>query len=339
MATFSGTTGGHCSASCGDLHTKTASRDALTDYSAKDAPWDTHRSQSDDVCGIYSTTNEFERYAARMSRCSDVLAFSKTIEQDTGEVALRLRQAYFCRVRNCPVCQWRRALMWQAKFYKSLPKIVDAYPKARWLFLTLTVRNCPATGLGDTLTAMNAAWQKLVKRKEFLPVLGWVRTTEVTRGKDGSAHPHFHALLMVPSSMLAGKHYVKQGRWVELWQDCAKLDYAPVVDIRAVKPRDLKHDNASTDATAFLRGAVSETLKYAVKPADMIADPDWFLELTRQTHKLRFVATGGVLKDALKDVLKDDAEDDVEGGDDGSRLAFSWRPSDKRYRRTKRGDN
>ncbi|MDI4746156.1 protein rep, partial [Salmonella enterica subsp. enterica serovar Kentucky] len=38
-------------------------------------------------------------------------------------------------------------------------------------------------------------------RKEFKPVQGWIRTTEVTRGRDGSAHPHFHTLMMVPPSM------------------------------------------------------------------------------------------------------------------------------------------
>ena len=110
---------------------------------------------------------------------------------ETGETRLRLREAHFCRVRHCPVCQWRRSLMWQARFYQSLPKLVTEHPKARWLFLTLTVRNCPITELGETLTAMNAAWQRLKDRKEFRPVLGWVRTTEVTRGKDGSARPAF----------------------------------------------------------------------------------------------------------------------------------------------------
>lgn len=223
--------------------------------------------------------------------------------------------------------------MWQAKFYKSLPKIVDAYPKARWMFLTLTVRNCAVTDLCDTLNAMNSAWQRLKDRKEFAPVLGWIRTTEVTRGKDGSAHPHFHALMMVPSSMLAGVNYVRQARWVELWQECGRLDYSPVVDIRAVKPRDLKHDNASTDATAFLRGAVSETLKYAVKPSDMIADEPWFLELTKQTHKLRFVATGGALKDVLK-AYGDDAVQPEKSADDGGSIAFGWRARERRYRRT-----
>ena len=61
--------------------------------------------------------------------------------------------------------------MWQARFYQFLPKLVTEHPKARWLFLTLTVRNCPVTELGDTLTAMNAAWQRLKDRKEFRPYL------------------------------------------------------------------------------------------------------------------------------------------------------------------------
>jgi len=38
--------------------------------------------------------------------------------------------------------------MWQARFYQSLPKLVEEHPKARWMFLTLTVRNCPIDELG-----------------------------------------------------------------------------------------------------------------------------------------------------------------------------------------------
>lgn len=319
-------------------------RDSLTDYSPKDAPWDVHRGQSDDVGGIYATSVEFDRYAARMADCGGVLRFGWVTTIQTGETALRLREAHFCRVRNCPVCQWRRSLMWQARFYQSLPKIVEEYPKARWLFLTLTVRNCPIVELADKLTAMNAGWQRLKDRKEFAPVLGWVRTTEVTRGGDGSAHPHFHALVMVPPSWFRGQTYVKHSRWVELWRDCMRLDYEPIVDVRAVKENAPEAAQTASEArAAALQRAVAETLKYSVKPSDMIADAEWFLEMTRQTHKRRFVATGG----ALKDVLRVDEETDTDlvmvdgqadGLDDGSRLAFNWRESDRRYRRAPNGD-
>lgn len=312
----------------------------LVDFSPSDKPWDIHKGQCDDVGGIYARAAEFEGYAARMEQCGGVLRFGWDNDQDTGESRLRLREAAFCRVRHCPVCQWRRSLMWQARFYQGLPALVQQYPTARWLFLTLTVRNCDITDLGDTLTAMNAAWQRLIKRKEFRPVLGWVRTTEVTRGKDGSAHPHFHAMLMVPNSMLAGRDYVKQVRWAELWMETMRLDYWPTVDIRAVRPK-AKSGNQG-DAVDELRGAVAETLKYSTKPADMVADSAWFLELTRQTFKRRFVATGGALKDILK--VEDEADSDLVGltetdaDDDGTRLAFDWKKDERKYRRFPKGD-
>ena len=48
---------------------------ALTDYSQRDAPWDTHRAQAQDVMAIYETVKDFERYAERISGCSGVLRF------------------------------------------------------------------------------------------------------------------------------------------------------------------------------------------------------------------------------------------------------------------------
>lgn len=314
----------------------------LTDYNANDKPWDEHRGQCDDVGGFYAEAAEFERYAVRMSDCSGLLRFGWSNNSETGETYLRLREAHFCRVRNCPVCQWRRALMWQARFYQSLPKIVEVYPSARWVFLTLTVRNCEISELGFTLNEMNVAFKRLASRKEFKPVLGWIRTVEVTRGKDGSAHPHFHTLLMVPSSWFT-RDYVKHSRWVSLWQECLRVSYEPNVDIRPIKTRVLTEGQCESITTA-LQGAVSETLKYAVKPADMIVDLVWFLELTRQTFKRRFVATGGVLKNILK--LEEESDADLALADnsqekeidDGSRVAFSWESTERHYKRAPKKD-
>ncbi|EJA5191864.1 protein rep, partial [Salmonella enterica subsp. enterica serovar Enteritidis] len=209
----------------------------LSDYSPRDAVWDTQRTLTDSVGGIYQIAAEFERYALRMASCSGLLRFGWSTIMETGETRLRLRSAQFCRVRHCPVCQWRRTLMWQARFYQALPKIVVDYPSSRWLFLTLTVRNCEIGELGTVLTAMNAAFKRMEKRKELSPVQGWIRATEVTRGKDGSAHPHFHCLLMVQPSWFKGKNYVKHERWVELWRDCLRVNYEPNIDIRAVKTK------------------------------------------------------------------------------------------------------
>ena len=101
-------------------------------------------------------------------------------------------------------------------------------------------QNCEIGELGTVLTAMNAAFKRMEKRKELSPVQGWIRATEVTRGKDGSAHPHFHCLLMVQPSWFKGKNYVKHERWVELWRDCLRVNYEPNIDIRAVKLRQVR---------------------------------------------------------------------------------------------------
>lgn len=317
-------------------------QDRLTDFSPGDAPWDVHRGQADDVSSIYSGAAEFERYSARISECSERLWFSRLKDPGEGDKRLKLRESFFCRVRYCPVCQWRRSLMWKAKFYKALPTVLSEYPKARWVFMTLTVRNCPIRELGETLTHMNKTWYKFVRRSEFKPVLGWVRTTEVTRGEDGTAHPHFHVLLMVPPSWFTTA-YVRQSRWTDVWASCLRVDYRPIVDIRVVKPRkkDLKPDR--DNQLVALEGAIKETLKYSTKPSEMIKDPQWLMELTKQTHKRRFIASGGALKNILKDEQGESNEELILLGeaaeeDDGVKIAFNWRKPERAYRRHPKAD-
>ena len=227
--------------------------------------------------------------------------------------------------------------MWQARFYQALPAITAAYPKARWLFLTLTIQNCEITDLSQTLKTMNQAWKRLIDRQELKPIQGWLRTTEVTRGQDRSAHPHFHVLLMVSPSWFKGQNYVKQSRWVELWRDALRANYLPNVDIRTVKA---KGTNSTDDVATLLKDAVAETLKYSTKPADMTTDPQWFLELTKQTHKKRFMASGGVLKDLLRedqetndDLIHTDGTDLNEPVDSSVTLNFQWVRPVKRYQR------
>jgi len=296
----------------------------LTDYSPRDKPWDIHRAQTQTVEGVYRGT-VYDALAGRLRDCSGFLSFAWAAD-DAGELHLKLVMARFCRVRHCPVCQWRRSMMWQARFLKALPGIEAAYPKAHWLFLTLTVRNCPVDNLRQTLRCMNEAWHRMIKRREFADnVQGWVRATEVTRGHDDTAHPHFHCLLMARPSYFR-KHYVTQSRWADLWRECARLNYRPVIDIRTVRAR------RGVPGEKPLRQAIAETLKYAVKPSDMHGE--WLVELTRQVHKLRFLASGGVLKNVLRESEESEQDllltgEDGEGGDPA--LFFSWRREIRRY--------
>ena len=296
---------------------------ALSDLSEKDKPWDKHRSDAD-VAANYYARSEFERYSERMNDCSQLLDF-RVVPDGTsnGVCKLKLAAARFCRVRHCQVCAWRRSLAWKAKAYKILPKVVQDYPKSRYLFVTLTVRNCKITDLRETIALMNKGFKRLSELKVF-PAQGWLKTVEVTKGKipAGSAHPHFHILMMVPPSYFS-HGYLSQAKWVELWQQCLRIDYKPMLDIQALKP--------GNSPTALL----AEIIKYQCKPSSLVDNRDWFLELTRQLHKTRAIAVGGVFRDYMRE-LEEEPEDligeDDQGEVDEGHLYFGWKRKEKKYK-------
>ena len=144
----------------------------LSDISSKDKPWDRHRSTAEIIEQLYFECG-YERYAERISQCSLSLGFKPTADEfDPHQLRLKLFSAAFCRVRHCPICQWRRSMMWQARMFQALPRIQEAYPKHRYVFLTLTVRNVPLTGLRDAIKDINRGWGRLAKRKAFLDWVG-----------------------------------------------------------------------------------------------------------------------------------------------------------------------
>lgn len=304
---------------------------SLSEVSERDQVWDTHRAITYDVAQIYAQDVNFERLSERMTFCSTWLHFGFSD-------GFKLKSASFCRVRNCPVCQWRKSLRWKAMMYKTYDQLKEQYPTHRWLFMTLTLANPLVEDLRTTLEVMHTAWRKFIKRKEFSLVDGWIRTTEITRDTkqpNTHAHPHYHVILLVKPSYFA-KGYVKQMDWVRIWGECLRVDYLPNVDIRTVKPKN--GDNSK------IRGVIAETLKYAVKPSDMLGDGSpqakaWFLTYTEQVHKLRFIASGGLLRNALRDDIKlndnqmihinDDKQDDQ--SIDERRLNFTYYSIHRKY--------
>ena len=293
----------------------------LSDVSEKDKVWDKHRANSDRVSDHYRKSR-YNGYSQRIDQCSLLLDFKLTPDAQEGVLKLKLSAAKFCRVRHCPVCQWRRSMMWKAKAYQFLPKVVADFPKHRWLFLTLTVKNCPITELRETLSWMNKSFTRLTQLKVF-PADGWIKSVEVTRGRDSNAHPHLHCLLIVPPSYFSGQDYLSQQRWAELWQQSARLDYQPICHIKAIAK---KHNP---------QVLIPEILKYQVKESDLVADREWFLELTRQLHKTRAVAVGGVLRHYMNELEKEPEDligkDDELAPDEGH-LYFGWKKTKKKYK-------
>ena len=313
----------------------------LSDISPQDKPWDKHRADADKTALMYRQKG-FERNFERIDDCSRMLEFVMRPDLEKGRL-FKLANARFCRVRLCPVCQWRKSLMWRARFFTAVPKILKDYPNHRFIFLTLTVKNCPLEDLRETIAWMNKAWSKMTKRKKF-PAVGWVKSVEVTKQKKKThesksalmAHPHFHSVLMVPSGYFAGKNYLSQKAWCELWKSCLGVDYQPTVHVQAIKPKSGSSEDVIAHNTNLIKKSLIETLKYSAKPSDFLDDPDFLEGLTIQLHKTRSIAVGGIFKQYISNkepenlINSEDADDEILANE--GKFLFGWRDYEKRYR-------
>lgn len=163
--------------------------------------------------------------AERMQECGNFLSFKLKDER------LKLYQAYFCKARLCPMCNWRRLLK-IAFQNKKIIQTVNEREKVQWVFLTLTVRNIEGDKLKNTMDQMTKAWNRFAGYAKFKrSVKGYFRAMEVTRNWDkesewyGTYHPHFHVLLAVPNGYFKKKDlYITQADWTSMWQRAMKLD-------------------------------------------------------------------------------------------------------------------
>lgn len=294
---------------------------SLSEYAPDEKPWDKHRGQAQTMEKMLVSCED-ERIQAlrdRIVQCSPWLIFAHTTPDERGRV-FKLHEATFCRVRTCPVCQWRRSLRHVARFMEAWPSIVAEHPDHRWIHLTLTVRNVAVTELRDEIRNLNAAWKRLMHLKAFkTSVLGYLRNVEVTRSATGEAHPHMHVLLMVSKQYFKRKQlYITRREWQRMWGEAARLDYSPEVWVQAVSEKDTEN-------------AVREILKYATKPEDLLADTEWLIQYIYQVHNLRFLSAGGVVKKHLSTEEPDEnemivpgQEDEVDDSDVLAVTRFDW---------------
>ena len=116
----------------------------------------------------------------KIANCANRIK-AQVLVQDGLKPEVNLKAAHVCNARLCPFCEWRRSRVWRKRLYGGLEALYADQPKLIGLFLTLTVRNCPLTELGDTLDHMNASWRRFTARS-FFPADYWFRRTEITVG-------------------------------------------------------------------------------------------------------------------------------------------------------------
>ena len=257
--------------------------------------------------------------------CATVLQFKKDTEQKR-----KLHQAYFCQLRLCPVCNWRRSL----KIFSQVSKIIQAIEQDRehaYIFLTLTQKNVSGEELDQELDKMMKAWNRFLGYKKVKDVVkGSYRGLEITYDKESKItkrmyqekkdyykklglkvgnknpnfdmyHPHFHVLIVVRKGYFTSKEYLSHEVWRELWAKAMRLDYLPQVNVKRVKGNTAE--------------AVAETAKYVAKDSDYVIEKDLDLSmnvvetLDYALERRRLVSFSGIMKEWHKKLNLDDTED------------------------------
>lgn len=297
-----------------NLETTTGTGEILKDYSStgKERPWKLHKQENLQLVKIYKTAREKNINLITDSRlfdlehCADTLLFA-----ENAEGKKKLKSANFCRLRLCPMCQWRRSLKMFGQVQTITDKILERDKSTRFLFATFTVKNVDAENLETCINILNNKFLYLVSRnKTFAPakklkqnLLGYLKAVEVTYNtKDKTYHPHLHVIFAVKSTFFKNKqNYMTKKEWIELWQQALGVDYKPQTDIRAIKSGTAK--------------AVAEVAKYPVKTAPILSlNDDEAVEvlktLTLSLNKKRFVSYGGIFKTVKQELKLADIETD-----------------------------
>lgn len=244
--------------------------------------------------------------------CGNTLEFVKT-----KDGRLKLYRTWFCHSRLCPLCAWRYSIKNTFEVSKILDTAKALNEDIEFLFLTLTVKNVDLSGLKGTIKLVHNAFHKLVQYKRVANVVqGYIRSTEITINQDtNQAHPHVHAVLVVPKGYARRKQlkrYINIDEWRSLWRKALKADYDPVVNIQKIKARKRKGKKSEKSELA----AAKETAKYQVKSSDYITgdrkrDLLYIDSLERALANTRQFGFGGVLKEIRHDLKLDEKEDDL----------------------------
>ena len=293
----------------------------------KDRNWRGRKILSLKLADIFKELQYKDSLIERVATCGDTLRF---IRREDG--SLKLYQAYFCKNKLCPMCNWRRSMKYSYQTSRIVDEAIKQEPKVRFLFLTLTVKNVEGEALNSTISQLTKSFDRLFRRAKVKKnLLGYLRSVEVTHNEDdNSYHPHIHVLMMVKSSYFKGKeNYITQKEWGDMWSQSLKVDYVPIIDIRTVK-----------ETGKGLQGAVLETAKYPTKPIKMdIENKQVVDDLYNGLYRKRQLGYGGLFKTIKKQLTLDDVEngdlvhtsDDKENISKGTEIVAIWNANKQNY--------
>ena len=273
-------------------------------------PWSERKQESMELLNLFESAKEIDETVispSRLTALKDCASWLTYAQQADG--TRKLNNANFCRLRLCPMCGWRRSL----KLFSQVSRITDAIlaeKKARFIFVTLTVENVKGEDLRNTIKQMNDGFKRLtgkgngglsVSAKLRTNLMGYMKAIEVTyNARRNDFHPHIHCIFEVRPSYFGTEGYLTHADWQEMWRSVMKLDYAPQVNVKAIKNTTAK--------------AVAEVAKYPVKVDGLLKVKNKqraaqaLIQLKHGIHNCRFITFGGDFREYKRRLELDDVE-------------------------------
>lgn len=236
-------------------------------------------------------------FPARADRMRNCCTYTKGVYCPTCHT-FHTTAGSLCRDRLCPNCGWnlsRKRAVAVAEAVDMVSRHMDIVP----LHFMLTVQHDEKSDLSDRINCLIQGFHSLIGRQCIKKhLLGYVRNVEITKG-DAGFHPHLHVLMVFDGDYYKDK--ITQPQLAETWQKCLRVDYTPIVWIKAAY--------ATKEGKDTLQAAVYECVKYTIKSSDWLRlGPDELKTLMQAVYSRRFFSVGGALYLPYRCALKEAQE-------------------------------
>lgn len=189
-------------------------------------------------------TSDYKKIPFKLGMCSNYLEFIHLKNKES-----HISYIESCHCSLCPTCNFFRSRNNLRDFIMILEDFFSYSDNCKlpFVFLTLTVPNCPGSDLRTTVKKLSKAFNKFLGYDEIKNIIvGCSRSLEITVNEDtGDFHPHFHCLLVLREDYFKWHRdfkdniYLDKLHWLFYWQRALGLHRYKAVRKNQYTERDL----------------------------------------------------------------------------------------------------
>jgi plasmid rolling circle replication initiator protein Rep len=160
------------------------------------------------------------KYAERMRDCCSKIKF---LECPNGY--MRFKDARFCRVRGCPMCEWRRSRYVAKVVCRASVATLEQYPKLHPILFHFPFLECDANQIKQSLNTLKMGWGKLSSLKLWkAKCKSHVCLTAINLVPDTQKISiSMHCIAFMPSSFWTGASRTSQKMLSQTWQESLRV--------------------------------------------------------------------------------------------------------------------